>query len=225
MKKSTINILIIVIIATLIRVVALDKFPAGLNADEAAIGYNAWSLLETGKDEHSTSWPLVFRSFDDYKPPMYFYLVLPFVKFLGLNIWAVRLPSAILGIVSVYLIYLLIKELFPKEKHLPLISSLLLALSPWHIHFSRGGWEVNAALFFILLSLIFFMKSGRSKSFISNNFSKFSNFSVTLGQKTAFILNMVCISARMEKNSQQEKAKRFLWKILLKKRKSLQSGK
>ena len=166
MKKSTINILIIVIIATLIRVVALDKFPAGLNADEAAIGYNAWSLLETGKDEHSTSWPLVFRSFDDYKPPMYFYLVLPFVKFLGLNIWAVRLPSAILGIVSVYLIYLLIKELFPKEKHLPLISSLLLALSPWHIPFSRGGWEVNAALFFILLSLIFFMKSYKKITYL-----------------------------------------------------------
>jgi len=166
MKKSTLYILIIVLLATAIRVIALDKFPAGLNADEAAIGYNAWSLLETGKDEHSASWPLVFRSFDDYKPPMYFYLVLPFVKLIGLNVWAVRLPSAILGIISVYLLYYLIRELLPKEKHLPILSALILALSPWHIHFSRGGWEVNAALFFILLSLIFFVKSYKKTGYL-----------------------------------------------------------
>ena len=166
MKKSTLLVIGILILAVLIRIVALDKFPAGLNADEAAIGYNAWSLLETGKDEHSVSWPLVFRSFDDYKPPMYFYMVLPFVKFLGLNIWAVRLPSAILGVLSVYLVYLLVKELFPKEKHLPMIASLLLALSPWHIHFSRGGWEVNAALFFILLSLLALINSFKKINYL-----------------------------------------------------------
>jgi len=162
MRKRTLYLISILLIATLIRVIALDKYPAGLNADEAAIGYNAWSLLDTGKDEHSNSWPLVFRSFDDYKPPVYFYLVLPFVKFMGPSVWAVRLPSAILGVISIYLLYLLVQNLFPKNKHLPLISALLLTLSPWHIHFSRGGWEVNAALFLILLSLVFFLKSYRN---------------------------------------------------------------
>src|SRR5258706_10113089 len=143
--KKYILIILILILATLLRLVALDKFPAGLNADEAAIGYNAWSLIQTGKDEHGISWPLVFRSFDDYKPPVYFYLVLPFVKFLGLNIWAVRLPSAILGIASVFLIYLLAKILIPKNKYFPYFSPLLLTVSPWHLQFSRCGWEANAA--------------------------------------------------------------------------------
>jgi len=101
--KKHLPIVLILILAAALRLFALDKFPAGLNADEASIGYNAWSLIQTGKDEHSVSWPLVFRSFDDYKPPVYFYLVLPFVKMLGLNIWSVRLPSALLGIASVYL--------------------------------------------------------------------------------------------------------------------------
>jgi 4-amino-4-deoxy-L-arabinose transferase-like glycosyltransferase len=156
-------IIFILLLAATLRLVALDKFPAGLNADEAAIGYNAWSLLETGKDEHSTSWPLVFRSFDDYKPPIYFYLVLPFIKVLGLNIWAVRLPSAILGVASVYLIYLIAQKLFvisTKNKNhiLPVLSALILAVSPWHLQFSRGGWEVNAALFFILLGVWGFLK-------------------------------------------------------------------
>lgn len=156
--KKYIPIILLIILAGLLRIVALDKYPAGLNADEAAIGYNAWSLLETGKDEHSISWPLVFRSFDDYKPPVYFYLVLPFVKFFGLNVWSVRLPSAILGTLSVLLLYLILKKSFSKQKYLAEIAALLLATSPWHLQFARGGWEVNAALFFILLGIYGFYK-------------------------------------------------------------------
>lgn len=187
MKKHFL-ITVILILAAVLRLYGLDRFPAGLNADEAAIGYNAWSLLETGKDEHSAPWPLVFRSFDDYKPPVYFYLVLPFVKFFGLNIWSVRLPSALLGITSVYLVYLVVKMLFKNNKlsivipsrvegshstrhelrtsnheqitnNLALVSALLLAISPWHLQFSRGGWEVNAATFFILLGVWGFLKA------------------------------------------------------------------
>ena len=77
MKKYL--IIILILLAAVLRLANLSHYPAGLNADEASIGYNAWSLINTGKDEHGVSWPLVFRSFDDYKPAVYFYLVLPFV--------------------------------------------------------------------------------------------------------------------------------------------------
>src|SRR3989338_4963622 len=113
MIKKNLLIILIVFLGAAIRLWGLDKFPAGLNADEAAIGYNDYSLLKTGLDEHGTPWPLVFRSFDDYKPAGYFYITLPFVATLGLNIWAVRLPSALLGILSVYFVYLLTNKLFP----------------------------------------------------------------------------------------------------------------
>ena len=161
-------IIAILILAAILRLALLDKFPSGLNADEASLGYNAWSLIETGKDEHSVSWPLVFRSFDDYKPPLYVYLVLPFVKVMGLSVTTVRLPSALLGIFSVFLLFLLVKRLFPeKEKYfLPEISALALAISPWHLHFSRGGWEVNVATFFILLMLLFLLKSFEKIKFL-----------------------------------------------------------
>ncbi len=164
--KKYLPLILILFLAGLLRLVALDKFPAGLNADEAAIGYNAWSLLQTGRDEHSVSWPLVFRSFDDYKPPVYFYLVLPFVKILGLNVWSVRLPSALLGVASVFLVFLLAGKLVPKNKYFPSLSALLLAISPWHLQFSRGGWEVNAALFFILLGIWAFFKALEKPKFI-----------------------------------------------------------
>lgn len=153
----------IIVLAAILRLWELDQYPAGLNADEAAIGYNAYSLILTGKDEHGDSWPLHFRSFGDYKPGLYFYLVVPFVKILGPNVWAVRLPSVILGILSVWLIYLLTQELFRKDNHitdyLSLTTSLFLAISPWHLHFSRGGWEANAATFFLLAGVYLFFKA------------------------------------------------------------------
>lgn len=173
--KSNLILLAIVILAAFLRLILLGSFPNGLNADEAAIGYNAYSLIQTGRDEHGVSWPMVFRSFDDYKPAVYFYLVLPFIKVLGLNVWAVRLPSALLGILSVYLLYLLTNQIFssklsfskvgeePRSEGRVLtlghLASLLLAISPWHLQFSRGGWEVNTASTFFLLGLVFFFKA------------------------------------------------------------------
>ena len=179
MKK--IILIAILILAFLLRVPFLDRYPAGLNADEAAIGYNAYSLIKTGLDEHGTPWPSVFRSFDDYKPAVYFYLVLPFVYFMGLSVTAVRLPSALLGVISVYFIYLLANQLFSKKtpqgwpQGLPwggLVAALLLAISPWHLHFSRGGWEANAASAFMVIGLYCLARSlENTKYFFVTTFS------------------------------------------------------
>lgn len=148
---------LIFFLALILRVVVLTDFPAGLNADEAALGYNAYSLIATGKDEFGHGWPLNFQSFNDWKPGLYVYLVLPLVKILGLNEWAVRLPSAILGSLTVLIIYFLAKEWFSSK--VALVASALLAINPWHLHFSRGGWETNVATFFIVLGVYLFYLS------------------------------------------------------------------
>ena len=155
MKK--ILLLLIVLMSLFLRFYRLDSYPA-LNADEAAIGYNAYSLIQTGRDEHGNPWPIHFQSFNDYKPGLYFYLVIPFVKSLGLNEWAVRIPGAVLGVATVLVLYFLVKEIFDDEK-LALMSSFFLAISPWHIHFSRGGWEVNSATFFITTGVLFLIRA------------------------------------------------------------------
>ena len=168
--KTKFFILIVFILALILRLWSLNNFPVGLNADEAAIGYNAYSLLKTGKDEFGHPWPINFQSFNDYKPGLYFYLVLPSVAVFGLNEWAVRFPSAILGTLTVVLVYFLAKQLFEKEKNnslLALITAFLLAISPWHLHFSRGGWETNAATFFLVLGVYLFFLSFKKGIFLS----------------------------------------------------------
>ena len=158
-------LLVIFLLGFILRVIFLDVVPPGFNADEAALGYNAYSLIKTGKDEWGASFPLVFKSFSDYKPGLYVYLAIPFVALFGLNELSVRLPSILLGSFSIILIYFLAKELFKKETAAQ-ASAFLLSISPWHLHFSRGAWEANVATFFILLGVLAFIKFLKDHRFL-----------------------------------------------------------
>ena len=85
----------VMITAYVLRFTGLGDIPTGPYWDEAAIGYNAYSILETGRDEYGIPYPISFRSFNDYKPPLYIYLTVPAVALFGLNIWSVRLISVL----------------------------------------------------------------------------------------------------------------------------------
>jgi 4-amino-4-deoxy-L-arabinose transferase-like glycosyltransferase len=176
-KIKKLPLIIILIAAFLIRFINLGSTPA-LNPDEAALGYNAYSLLQTGKDEHGTSWPLHFKSFGDYKPGGYVYLSLPFIKVLGLNPLAVRLPNLILSIFAIYFLYKLVL-LLSKSNKLALLTATVLTVSPWHIHFSRGAWESSTALTFIIIGIYFFFKSIKKK-FLLNFFIFIISFIASL---------------------------------------------
>lgn len=155
--KSKLILIAIIILASVLRLYKLSSNPVGLNADEAALGYNAFSLMTTGRDEHGHPWPVNLESFGDFKPALYSYILIPFIKVFGLTEFAVRLPSALFGILGVLFIYMLTKEIYLNEV-LGLLSAFLLAISPWHLHFSRGAWEVNVATTFILIGTWSFIK-------------------------------------------------------------------
>src|SRR3990167_9544121 len=149
----------IFLLALALRTVNLGDHPPGLTWDEAGLGYNAYSILKTGRDEHGVFMPLIFKSFGDYKPGIYVYLTVPSIAVFGLTEFAVRFPSALFGALAVIGIYLFTNLLFPGKK-IGYLAALFLAVMPWHLHFSRGGWEVNVfatlllfAAYFLLLSL------------------------------------------------------------------------
>lgn len=166
---------IICLVSLALRIYQLGIVPPSPDWDEAALGYNAYSVATTGKDEYGTSYPLVLRSFDDYKPPLYMYLTIPSIAVFGLTVWAVRLPSVILGVLGVAGCYFLVRELVRLNEfknrelnlYLPPASSLLLAISPWHIQFSRIAFEANTGLTLNIWMLYFcFAGLKRPKFFI-----------------------------------------------------------
>ncbi|MFA5532027.1 MAG: glycosyltransferase family 39 protein [Candidatus Shapirobacteria bacterium] len=154
MKKSI--LLILFLVASLFRFWQLTKYPVSLSMDEVAIGYNAYSILHTSKDEWGETLPLAFRSAGDYKPPVNVYLTVPSVAIFGLTEFATRLPSALLGSLSiVFLVLLLLKlKVNPKAAYL---TGFWLCVLPWHIHFSRASFEAITALFFLITGTYFFI--------------------------------------------------------------------
>lgn len=149
------KLLFILILASLLRFSFLSSVPASLNWDEVSMGYTAYSVSTTGRDEWGEKLPLLFRSYGEWKSAVYIYLLVPFIKVLGLNAWAVRLPSAIAGVVAVYLTYLIGRKLYSEK--VGLWASLLLAISPWHLLLSRPAFEANVSLTLILAGLNFFL--------------------------------------------------------------------
>ena len=153
--KKWIILFCIVILASVLRLYHITSNPPSLDWDEASLGYNAYSILKTGRDEYGTKFPLTIRSFDDYKPPLYVYILIPFIAILDLNEFSVRLPSALFGIFAVLITYFLVKELFDEKT--AMISSFLLAISPWHLQFSRAAFEANISLTCIIVGAFFFL--------------------------------------------------------------------
>lgn len=157
LKKSKL-LLLILLVASVLRLWNLQNIPPHLRNDEAALGYNAYSILNTGRDEHGEFLPLIFESFGDWKPGLYVYLTVPFVALLGLTEVAVRLPSALAGIISVMLVYGIVLELF-KKKSIATSAAFLLSVSPIFVPFSRGAWEVNVSFSLTLAGIYFFLRA------------------------------------------------------------------
>lgn len=178
-KNNKLFFIIIFIVAFAIRFFNANQYPP-LLWDEASIDYNAYSILQTGKDEYGQILPLIFKSFGDYKPGVYIYLVIPFVKILGLNTLAVRLPSIILGSLIPIFLFLLIKEINQKAHKTAVIAAILTVFNPYSIHFSKGAWETNVLTFELILASYLFFK------FINTQKSKFIVFSSLIFGLTLF---------------------------------------
>jgi len=150
---------IILVLASSLRLWNLTNNPPSLYWEETALGYDAFSIYKTGKDYHGNTLPIVsFPSFGDYKPSLYFYSIVPFIAIFGPGELAVRLPSAIAGILAVLAVYLITNQL-KFSKNIRLLSAFLLAISPWHLQFSRAGFEVNLATTIYLFGIWLLLKA------------------------------------------------------------------
>lgn len=173
-KSKKIALIVIVLLAFLLRFIQLGDLPPAPTWDEVSWGYNAYSLGIDGKDEFGKSIPIQYlESFGDFKPPVYAYLDLIPVKVFGLTEFATRFPSALAGVLTVFLTYFLVKKIFPEKNALKLfgvsfdlgiITSFILAISPWHILLSRAAFEANVATLFIVLGVYLFLYALEKKN-------------------------------------------------------------
>lgn len=163
-QKILIILLTITFLGGMLRFIGIGEIPNGLNVDEVAIGYDAYSMLKTGKDMNGSLFPVTFPSLGDYKAPFYIYLTSISVYLFGLNEFAVRFMSAFFGTIAVFTIYFLTNAIFKNYK-LALLSAAFLAVSPWHIFYSRIVSESQVATCLVIIGLYALIKFKTEKWF------------------------------------------------------------
>lgn len=164
-KLTTIILTLILVVAAFLRLWNLGRVPVSLFGDEVDVGYQAYSILKTGRDYYGNAWPIHFHSLAEWRTPLYLYSAVPTVAVFGISSYGVRLPAAVFGVLGVLVLYFLVDEL-TKNKYLALISAAVLTLSPWHLEYSRAGFEVTQLLFFLMLGLLFFFKGLKKGKYI-----------------------------------------------------------
>ena len=160
-KNNIIEILmvLILILGSLARLYNIGNMPNALNVDEASSGFDAFSLMKYRIDRKGNSFPIVLYAWGSGQSVLYSLITIPFIALGGLTEFTIRAPMAIVGIISLYVIYYLIKNIFD-DKKIALLGLLILAICPWHIMKSRWGMECNLfpdlvlwAVFFLIIGL------------------------------------------------------------------------
>ena len=179
MKKI---LIVVLILGAFLRLAWLGGIPSGFFRDEAAIGYNAYSIWKTGADEFGMKLPLVFRSFEVFFLPLYLYISAPIVGILGLSEFSTRLLSALSGIAAIYFAYLIAKNIWDKKAGI--FAAFVLSISPWHIFYSRGAFEGNLGLTLFTAGFYFWIR-----------FLQKFNINYFLLSGAIFALSMYCYQA------------------------------
>ncbi len=156
-RKTGILLVTIILLAFLLRFYRVTEIPPALNWDEVSIGYNAYSILKTGKDEWGKTLPIHFKAYGEYKLPAQIYLSIPGIYIFGLNELGVRITPVLYGTLTVAIMFFLGRRLF-QSNLVGLASAFFLAISPWHIQLTRASFESSLAAFFVTAGVWFLVK-------------------------------------------------------------------
>ena len=146
---------LILLLAVCLRVYRLDYIE--LFGDELDAGYQSYSLLMTGADYKGNFLPSYMHSFSEWRAPGFMYAMVPFISVFGLNEWGVRLTSATFGVINILVFYLLLAEIGVKRE-VGLWAALFVSVTPWHVQYSRSGFELTTMAFFLLSGTYYWIK-------------------------------------------------------------------
>lgn len=191
--KNSFNFLLVVILVFSFfnNIYKILDNPPSLFSDETDISYQAFIFNHQQSDYFGNKFPIHFHSYSDWQPSFFIYSVALVQKFVGHKDISVRIPAAIFGTLTVFIFYLIVKELFNKQIW-SIIGGFLMSISPWLFHFSRAGFAATNMLFLTLLGIYFWIKFIK-KNQIKNLFLSIISFSLLVYSYSTAKLHLVFI--------------------------------
>lgn len=146
---------VVLIILLIVIPLQLSYARRPLQLDEAANGYQAYSILKTKKSADGLKYPFEVSNYGVYDSTALSYLAIPFIKIIGLNEVAIRLPTITFYLLSILLLYKLTQLILNKK--IALFAVLIYTFSPWALKASQIAFNANLLPFLYILATYLFI--------------------------------------------------------------------
>lgn len=148
--KSNYILIGIILLSTILNFYNLGE--RALQQDEAI--YAAQSAILDGHDEFRQNFLPYSRSATNFQIEQFITSIS--FRLLGISEFSSRLPTALMGVMSVILIYILAETLF--NSRVGLFSAFIMAVNGYTLHFTRQMQLDTGLMFFSLLSIVLLIK-------------------------------------------------------------------
>ena len=155
--------IVFIIILFFTVVYKFGEIPTYLGCDEAGMAYDAYCLSEYGTDRYMNQYPLYLTNFGQGQSSLCAYLAVIFIKILGPNVIAYRMPMLLVYIVSVIASYLMVSKF--KNKKFALLFTFLIITCPWNIFNTRMALDCNLYLGMFMIALYFMTRAEKTYQF------------------------------------------------------------
>lgn len=160
-KKILIVFLLLIFIT---RIYKFGEIPNFIGVDEAGAAYDAYCLSQYGVDRYLNSFPLYLINFGGGQSALYAYATIPFIKLIGANIIAYRLPELLFFLMGIIVCYLLTNKM--KDKKIALLYTFLIIICPWNIEASRQGLDCNLLAPMFMLDILLLVNAKKNWHYI-----------------------------------------------------------
>ena len=154
-KQEYLYLAAIVLLAACLRMIVLSSVPVGFYCDEASYAYDAYCIANL---------PMFLRAFNDGREATFVYLAAPVFKLLGPSEFSLRITAASIGVLTVIALYFVVAQL--TNRRVAVLAALFLAISPWHIQFSRTGFRAILLPLLFCVSLAVFLKGTKKPPYL-----------------------------------------------------------
>jgi len=154
--------MLIVVLASTLRFLWLDKIPIGIGGDELTYVFNAKAIFLTGSDVSGTWNPFTafifhYPAYTTPQAELSYLLLTPLVGLFPLSLFAARVTFALLSVLTVLFVYLVAKEFWGSR--VGIIAGLIAAINPWLLYIGRTDYEQVPATLFFLVAIFILLKA------------------------------------------------------------------
>ncbi len=177
-KKNKVEFLLLsalILVAVFLRFYRLDEYMTFLG-DE---GRDAIVVKRMLTELHPALLGPVTSVGNMYLGPLYYYMMAFSMAFFWLNPVAAAWMVALIGVLTVGLIYFLMRDWFGKVP--AFVAAFLYCISPVTVYYSRSSWNPNPAPFFALLGILGLHQLHKTRDF---------KWLILTGVATAFVAQM-----------------------------------